>query len=448
MKSKKTKTVIIAGIAVLALIFTLAISLKDSDKKVICLDYSEYTLARPEYPEMAAYPNEEDEAAYNKWRESVNAQQRDLRFTSELNEFYGKSIVSFLSETDGENKIISPLNIYMALSMLAEVTDGESREEIMSLINCPDIDTLRQRASDLWNANYRRDGATSLTLANSLWLRNDEKYNIKTIKNLADNYYASAYKGEMGSEEYNQVLRDWLNEQTEGLLEKSVSKEKFEPQTVLALASSICYRAKWGEKFNPENTAIGTFHGNDGDKNIDFMHQSLTDRYFWGDNFSAVSMRMENDGGYMQLILPDKDTDIDTLLSDGELMDFILSDSEWENNKFIKINLAMPKFDVESDFDLTDGLKAMGVNKIFNAAEADFGSIINADNLFLSKADHSARVAVDEDGVKAAAYTVMAVDSGCALPEEEIDFTLDRPFIFTIKSPNGQPLFAGVINNP
>lgn len=451
MESKKLIFGIIAVIAAVAVFSVFALKGNSDIAADGGIDDSAHAIAEPQYPEMAAYPDEKRLSSsedYDKWRESVSAQQRDLSFAPELQEFYGKSIISFLSDSEGENKIISPLNIYMALSMLSEVTDGESREEIMSLINCPDVNTLRQRASDLWNAHYRRDGATSLTLANSLWLRNGYEYNDETLKALADNYYASSYKGEMGSEEYDQLLRNWLSEQSEGLLENSAQGESFDPSTVLALASSVCYRAKWGDEFDPENTEIGTFHSAEGDKNADFMHRSFQDKYFWGENFGAVSMAMENGGGSMQFILPDEGTDIDTLLSDAELMNFILSDSQWENNKYLIINLALPKFDVESELDLIDGLKSMGVKKVFNDAEADFSSISDADNLYLSKVKHAARVAVDEEGVKAAAYTVMACSGDYAPPEEEIDFSLDRPFIFVIKSQSGQPLFTGIVNKP
>ena len=33
-------------------------------------------------------------------------------------------------------------------------------------------------------------------------------------------------------------------------------------------------------------------------------------------------------------------------------------------------------------------------------------------------------------------------------PEEEIDFTLDRPFLFVITSPDNLPMFVGVVNDP
>ena len=76
------------------------------------------------------------------------------------------------------------------------------------------------------------------------------------------------------------------------------------------------------------------------------------------------------------------------------------------------------------------------------------GEIENADGVFLSSAKHAARVAIDEEGVTAAAYTVMMEAGAAEPPDEEIDFTLDRPFVFAITSQDGLPLFIGVVNTP
>ncbi|MBQ4233340.1 MAG: hypothetical protein II700_00390, partial [Firmicutes bacterium] len=39
------------------------------------------------------------------------------------------------------------------------------------------------------------------------------------------------------------------------------------------------------------------------------------------------------------------------------------------------------------------------------------------------------------------------VKATSAMPEEPIEFTVDRPFIFEIISSEGLPLFTGVVNH-
>ncbi|MCH5341826.1 MAG: hypothetical protein J1E01_10180 [Acetatifactor sp.] len=44
----------------------------------------------------------------------------------------------------------------------------------------------------------------------------------------------------------------------------------------------------------------------------------------------------------------------------------------------------------------------------------------------------------------AVAYTVMAASGAAMPPDEEIDFTLDRPFLFAITGAGNLPLFGGL----
>ena len=72
----------------------------------------------------------------------------------------------------------------------------------------------------------------------------------------------------------------------------------------------------------------------------------------------------------------------------------------------------------------------------------------NTQGIFVSQAKHGVRVAVDEEGVTAAAYTLMSMAGAGEPPADEIDFTLDRPFLFALSDRQGLPLFTGVVNQP
>ena len=70
-------------------------------------------------------------------------------------------------------------------------------------------------------------------------------------------------------------------------------------------------------------------------------------------------------------------------------------------------------------------------------------------DLYVGQINHAARVAIDEEGCIAAAFTVIAVyGEGMPADLKEIDFTLDRPFLFVVSSRDNLPLFAGIVNEP
>lgn len=421
------------------------------------------TLAAAAYPEMATYPDETayfDEktgefdsegfsAAYDAWWDARRAQMNQpAGYADGLEPFFAGSIRQFLSGAGADNRVCSPLNVYMALGMLAELTGGESRAQILGLLGADSVEALRAQAKAVWNANYCDDGATATVLAGSLWLNQNVSFHQSALDTLADVYHASSFRGEMGTAECNRALQDWLNDQTGGLLEEQAGGVELDADTILALATTVYFRAKWSNEFSERQTAEQPFHSPDGDVSCGFMHQSGSRTYFWGEKFSAVSQPLEN-AGEMWFLLPDEGVSVEELLADDQAMAFLLARGEWADSKALTVNLSVPKFDVASDVSLIDGLKALGVTDVFDSAVSDFSPMTaDTDEIYVSQAAHAARVAIDEEGCTAAAYTVMAAAGSGMPPEEEVDFVLDRPFVFAVTSRDGLPLFAGVVNRP
>lgn len=424
-----------------------------------------HAIAQAEYPQMAPYPNEtkyygitgnfDDEGfskAYNAWWEDKKKQwQQEEGYREGLDIFFKESSRQFLSEAGGENRVYSPLNVFMALGMLAELTEGSSRQQILDAVGAENMDALRKQAAAVWNANYCDDGAVTSILANSVWLSDGISYRQDTMDLLAKNYYASSFQGEMGSAEYDEALREWLNEQTGGLLKEQASNVGMDSDTMLALVSTVLFRAKWQNEFLKSNTQQGIFHAQQGDESCDFMYQSDSQTYYWGDKFAAVSKKLQESGS-MWFLLPDEGISVDELLADEETMDFICSRSEvkneWEKSRWLIVHLAVPKFDAASETDLTSCLKALGIMDAFDGSVSDFSPMSEAaENVYISKAEHAARVMIDEEGCTAAAYTAMMEAGAAAPPDEEVDFVLDRPFLFVITGNDGLPMFVGVVNH-
>ncbi len=420
-----------------------------------------YAIEEANYPEMVQYPKDLSESdpffydAYEEWSNSLREHRNRItvNYSNKLKNYTVSSIREFLSDSGSQNRSISPLNIYMALSMLAEITDGNSREQLLDLLGCSTIEELRSTASNVWNANYRNDGIMTNILASSLWLNDTVSFNPATMKTLANTYYASSYQGEMGSPEFDTALQNWLNEQTGGLLEEQVSGISLNPRTIIALATTVHFQAKWDSTFAMKNTTAQTFHTPDGDISTDFMHRSVSNTYYWGDKFSAVSLPFA-EGGQMKIILPDEGYTPEDLLSDNETLNFMADGThDAEKKKHLIVNLAIPKFDISSQLDLSDGLKTLGITDVFDPTCSDYSPLTTGtataltESIHLSQALHGTRVTIDEEGCTAAAYTMLAVD-GATMPPEEVDFIADRPFLFVISYRGDLPLFAGVVNQP
>ena len=438
---------------------TVRESATDASKNEV--SYSlDYCLGKAVYPErvqnytLSADLNDPD--AYNKWQNDVDSFRAAYDAdTPDLGKFITHSTKAFLGDTEG-NVIYSPVNVYMALAMLAETSDGDSRAQILNALGSDGIESLRSDANALWNALYTDDGTAKTILGNSLWLREEGEYKKDTIDILAKNYYASTFEGRMGTKEYDEVLRGWLNEQTDGMLTDQTERLSMPEDTVLALASTILFNAKWSEEFDPEKNTEETFYGTEGEVRTEFMHESVNGTVSVGDNFTAYK-KYFTENGSMTFVLPREGMSPGELINTDEFGDFLLCGGResysaeytdkpcWTKERRAIVNFSMPKFDVSSQLDLTGDLSKLGITDITDEYKADMSPITEAGG-FLDKMVHGARVTVDEKGCKAAAFT-MLVCGATSAPLDEISFTLDRPFVFIINGYDGLPLFVGVVNN-
>ena len=446
-KKKKAKYFVSAIAAVLALVilFNLPSMPMVISAKAVSIASESRQMQRPDRDDYKdVYAWRED---FNKWEE----EQKQISSTTSdavtaLTPFFLTGSEHFLSTQGSENTLWSPINAYIGLSMMTELTDGASRQQILDLFGVNNIDELRKQVGAVWESSYIDNGHEISTLANSLWLEEGLDYNQDTMDNIAYYYYASVYQGDLGSQKINNAIGAWINNNTGGFLKKSTSNVNLSPETILALYSTIYFQAKWQDQFNQSNNTNDVFHTPDGDKTAIFMNKKLAQmNYYYGDKFSAVALSLKN-GSRMWFILPDEGYTTADVLADGQYMQMVLQ-QDWENTKWMKVNLSVPKFDVNSTIDLKNGLQEMGVTDVFSEVTSNFTGITGDVPIYLTAANQSVRVQIDEEGVKAAAYIEFPGATSPEPPEEIIDFILDRPFIFAITT-DSIPLFMGTVNNP
>lgn len=244
-------------------------------------------------------------------------------------------------------------------------------------------------------------------------------------------------------------LQAWVNKNTGNLLKDQASNLDLDPQTVFALASTVYFTAGWDKKFSDGNTKNALFHSPNGDMMTPFMNKTMSQHtYYWAENFGAIPLELTGNNR-MWLILPDEGYTTADILASEDYLRMTLDPVSWETKRTFKINLSLPKFDVVNQMDLIEGIKAMGVTDIFDYTISDFTPMTDTPMLYVDQINHAARVSIDEEGCTAAAFTVISLPGAMPPPElDEIDFVLDRPFLFVVSSRDNLPLFAGVVNKP
>lgn len=414
-------------------------------------------LSEPVYPAFPQQPQLSEDGDYEAWDEAyqkymdalIALRGEDGHVTeaehAALNAFAAKSATLALEGHEGENAIYSPLSLWSALAMLARCANGDSRQQVLDAMGAEGVEALQDQVEHLWRSLYTDDGQRALILANSIWLNRNLQgnYDHKTLDILARKHYAGTYSVPMGTGEADECITNWVSEQTKGLIGEGAPVVQTDPETLALLVSSLYYKAAWQDEFSPGQTEEDTFTGADGqERQVDFMHKSEDANFIRRDGYQAA--RLTTHLGEMVFVLPDEGVAPESLLQKEDFLtrlEFYGDACTWG-----EVQWSIPKFDVSSDLDLMAALKSMGITDLPDYNKADLTALTDLD-AFLSQARQLARVKVDEEGVEAAAVTILDGDA-CALPPQPTEvcvMDLDRPFLFVIRMQD-VPLFIGIVN--
>lgn len=394
---------------------------------------------------MSAQDYAESDVHWAWWDEYRQKIEASAGYQKGMTGYYQEMMEKILP-SDEDNTVCSPLNTYVAFAVLAEVTGGNTRQQILDMLHVKDLAELRTQVKALWESNYVDTPTLKSLLANSLWLREGTECKEETLREVAQNYYASVFGGDPESEEMNKALREWTDENTGGLLKEYSKDMKLNGDTVLAIISTICYKAAWNDEFREENNTQETFHGVNGDTTVDMMHRSDMMGVYRTDTFTSVGLGLQ-DSGAMYFYLPAEGTNVNNLLSDPNLLSATVwsDDPHWSSPH---VNLSVPKFRVSGKTDLLSTIRGLGITDALDPYISDFTPLTeDEENLFISQAEHAAMVEIDENGVTGAAYTELLADAGADIPDEEVDLVFDRPFLFIVTGRDGSVLFSGVVRS-
>ena len=340
---------------------------------------------------------------------------------------------------DGENSgVVSPVNVYMALSLLAECTGGESRKQILDVIGASSIEELREQSKLLWLFNSRDNECGRSLLGNSVWLSSDLPVKENCVDILKNYHFASSFTGDFSDEKYKNALRQWLSDQTNGLLDDSINDLEIPDETVASLASTLYYKAKWFRGYyQAEN---GVFKGAGGESECVFNKKTVSNAYIYeGSGFTAFRDGL-SDGNVIWFFLPDDGKTVSDVIK-TDLVSYVNGSRD---GKRYDVTVRMPDFDVNFNSSIKETMKDLGITYCIEPGKADFSSLSD-DDLYVSSAVHAARFKADKEGVEGAAYTVIMVEAtGEPVDLPDYDLTLDRPFAFMVEN-NGVPLFTGCV---
>lgn len=372
--------------------------------------------------------NKNEIYAFNKIR-SIDNYNEDV--ARRMNQSLWESSVAFLYSFGQNNSVFSPLSLFDLSGVSAQLTTDVPNELLRSIhytsIEDLDNDLMAYRKYFTFGEeknSYKSRMSSMASLPDGLEYKKDissleEKYQIEFLKN--------------GTEKYLNEELNYIKQATFGLMNKRWSTDSF-----FSLSSSIAYTAPFDEI---QNVLWSKVRFNDNE--VDGFKVSLQTKYYSNTKFSAVVLPLKNEK--LVFFLPNKDVTLDSLFS---FENFVTVFNNMENKK---VNISGPNIDILSENNLTDSklstrialadslLKVKKMDKILSseALESILPPIRVVQQIMFE---------LDYEGVKAAASTTIDYPTSSAPVEPEVEFVMDRPFVFTLVDTYNNPLFIGTLN--
>lgn len=349
------------------------------------------------------------------------------------------------------NKLVSPLSIYLDLSMAYNGAAGNTREAIQRALQLEetDIGVLNRTNQSLTKGLLNEDPSIMLNIANSIWHSDRGFQPLASFLKTNSTYYRAKVVGaDFDSPATVNRINDWVASQTHQQIKKIV--DQVDSSDIMCLINAVYFKGKWKYNFDSTQTRDRPFYkpGNNVIR-VPFMVKERAFNYAGLDSLQLIEVPYGKGDFNMYILLPAKGLSLHQFIGsidEDHLQQYISALSS------TKVRLFLPKWKYSYKIDnLKPELRNMGMGPAFSR-QADFSNMYNSDaEARISQVAHKASIEVNEQGTEAAAATATMVVIGYTgvKPATPVLMDVNRPFLYLITEKNsGAILFIGEVNDP
>ncbi len=363
------------------------------------------------------------------------------------------------------NFAVSPVSVYMALSLASECAAGETRNEILNALGVS-YSQLTENFPLLYRSLFfeRKSGgkiSSMLNPTNSVWVNDGTQVNTSCIDALSEYYYCYSYSADFKNDNAgaNKAIRNFVKEQTRGLIDKDFNLSE---RTLFTLINTLYLKTIWNDGgddllLTPQNYGFKNADGTV--KNTKLLSGYYNEGRVYEDETFSSFYTSTYDGIKIKFILP-KDgysvKDVFTAENIAKANSAVYETRDENKHIIYKTRCLFPEYKCGYDEDIKDILmNNYGIDKFFKdpgkfSDACDFSNL-SEEPCFCSTVKHVTDLTVDKKGIEGAAATVIGMDEATAVPPvyEYVceDFVVDKAFGFVMTDYDGVTLFSGVVKS-
>jgi serpin B len=388
---------------------------------------------------------------------AASVQASDTKSLVEGNTAFALDLYARLSGAPG-NLFFSPYSISTCLAMTYAGARGDTETQMGRVLHFSKGEArLHSSFGELQRQldDAAKQKGIQMDIANALWAQKGHHFLPAFMKIAKNDYQANANQADFktsdaSADAVRREINRWVAQKTQDKIQDILSPGDVNRAVKLVLANAIYFKGIWARPFEKAATTTQPFHlSTSSQADTLLMHHFDDVRYTGNIDFQAVELPYSGDDLSMVILLPRQ---IDALgrleqqLSPAFLAR-LLAQMKKQN-----VEIFLPRFKLESRFELNDTLAEMGMPDAFSPWKADFSGINGIrQDLYIFGVYHKAWAEVTEEGTEAAAATVVVLgDEAVAKPPPSPPvFRADHPFIFLIRDTrSGSLLFVGRLADP
>ncbi len=371
---------------------------------------------------------------------------------------FDQDFLNFIhAQNEKENYVVSPLSFRVALILAVEGADASTRAQLLSAMGFASEEEMtewyaaviesvdffegwvsRQEEIAEEEAQFYPPGEApevpvhAYRVLNSVWNNTDRfgEFLPEYIRSIAERYGATA--DSVSADQITDAVNQWCDESTAGLIPK-ISDDL--SGCAAALVNAVYLKSSWVDEFSKYLTEQEDFTDIDGKvTRRDMMKAKDCYRYYEGKRSRLISIPLNGGLTFVAVL--------------GDASNWL---ADYDAAEYTDVDLWLPKLDTESTFGkeaLVQYLINRGAVDAFDANTADFSRMADYP-WYISDILQKAKIKTDEEGLEAAAVTMVMMAEGAALEMKEPqyrEFHANEPFQYYIVTTQTQtPLvvFAG-----
>lgn len=354
-----------------------------------------------------------------------------------------------------ENLFFSPYSTYHALLIAYFMAGGQTEAYLRKVLRLGE----NQHKGDIYSA-YKLDkfrtsfmandaAPYEFTSANKIYVANDIRVRDCVVADFPDELEMFPFKTD--PEGSRQSINGWVENTTHHMIKDLLPPGSIDPTTSLVLVNAAYFKGIWENKFNPNLTKPEIFYVSPTKQiMVDMMHVEGTFRHDISETLGAhiLELPYQGDNISMYILLPpfsNTEDSIDATLKNLNLDNFKkLVGKDSLVSRIVQV--ALPKFSLETTIELVPVLESLGVGNLFKE-NSNFQTLTDQ-KVSVGEGIHKARIEINEHGAHAAAATAF-LTWRMSDDEDLVQFRCDKPFIYLIfNAKSNTILFTGVFRRP